>query len=123
MPPRDESAAYALDDAILFARTLARYPYRPPSVSFRIYEDLRRDLVNQAFKASTKRWDKNRDAGALKASLTEWTMPLYLRRNREARKEAWEFDASEVPIPQISEEHLIFDWASGMDSSEFEREL
>lgn len=123
MPPRDESAAYALDDAILFARTLARYPYHPPGLSFKIYENIRREPVNQAFKASTKRWDKNRDTGALKASLTEWTLPLYLRKTKDARKEAWEFDSSEVPIPQISEEQIAFDWASGMDSSEFEREI
>lgn len=98
MPPRDESAAYALDDAILFARLLARYRSEPLSEVFEAYERLRRDTVNHAFKESRRMWDRNRDMGLLEGRLKEWIMPFYLRNKRDEREAAWEFDASKISL-------------------------
>lgn len=99
MPPRDESAAYALDDAILFARILTRYRAEPLSEVFDAYESLRRDTINHAFKESGRMWSRNRDMGLLEGRLKEWMMPVYLRSHRDEREAAWEFDAAKVTIP------------------------
>ncbi|KAJ5678544.1 uncharacterized protein N7477_004177 [Penicillium maclennaniae] len=79
MPPRDESAAYALDDAILFARILAQYRSEPLAVVFETYERLRRDTISHAFKASQRMWERNRDMSMLEGRLKEWMMPFSLR--------------------------------------------
>ncbi|KAJ5115511.1 hypothetical protein NUU61_001270 [Penicillium alfredii] len=99
MPPRDESAAYALDDAILFARVLARYRSEPLVEVFSAYEGLRRDTINYAFKQSRRMWDRNRDMGFLEGRLKEWMMPFSLRSHRDEREAAWEFDATKIDIP------------------------
>ncbi|KAJ6068401.1 hypothetical protein N7499_010288 [Penicillium canescens] len=99
MPPRDESAAYALDDAILFARILVRYRSEPLSEAFVAYEALRRDTINRAFKESHRMWDRNRDMGMLEGRLKEWTMPIFLRNNRDRREAAWQFDAAKIALP------------------------
>jgi 2-polyprenyl-6-methoxyphenol hydroxylase and related FAD-dependent oxidoreductases len=99
MPPRDESAAYALDDAILFARILAQYRSEPLPEVFDTYERLRRDTINLAFKESRRMWDRNRDMSMLEGRLKEWIMPLSLRSHRYQREAAWEFDASKISIP------------------------
>ncbi|PWY75040.1 salicylate hydroxylase [Aspergillus heteromorphus CBS 117.55] len=99
MPPRDESAAYALDDAILFSRILAKHRYDPLTVSFKAYEDLRRGTVNAAFQVSRRMWEKNRDMGFLEGRLKEWTMPMQVRNAKESREAAWEFDATKIQIP------------------------
>ncbi|KAJ5688529.1 hypothetical protein N7462_002921 [Penicillium macrosclerotiorum] len=99
MPPRDESAAYALDDAILFARILARYRSEPLVEVFDAYESLRRDTINRAFKESHRMWDRNRDMGHLEGRLKEWMMPFYLRSHRDEREAAWEFDAAQISLP------------------------
>ncbi|KAJ5654700.1 hypothetical protein N7490_001703 [Penicillium lividum] len=99
MPPRDESAAYALDDAILFARLLARYRSEPLSEVFDAYEGLRRDKINQAFKESGRMWDRNRDMGVLESRLSTFFMPFYLRSHREEREAAWVYDAAKSTLP------------------------
>lgn len=109
MPPRDESAAYALDDAILFARILARYRFEPLPEVFRAYEDVRRETVNAAFKISQRMWDKNRDMGMLEGRLKEWTLPRTIRNSKEAREAAWEFDATKIDLPWPSEDFISLD--------------
>ena len=99
MPPRDESAAYALDDAILFARILARYRSESLPEVFDAYERLRRDTINHAFKESRRMWARNRDMGMLEGRLKEFMMPFYLRSHRDEREAAWGFDATTIALP------------------------
>lgn len=99
MLPRDESAAYALDDAILFARVLAQYGDLPLPIAFEVYESLRREDVTQAFKASHKFWKQYKDSGVFEARIQEWLLPFHLRQHRADRDAAFEFDASKVAIP------------------------
>lgn len=99
MPPRDESAAFALDDAILFARLLARYRSEPLIEVFHAYQEVRRETVNAAFKVSRRMWEKNRDMGMLEGRLKEWTLPRAIRNQRGAREAAWEFDATKIDLP------------------------
>ncbi|BDD57687.1 hypothetical protein MAP00_003033 [Monascus purpureus] len=108
MPPRDESAAYALDDAILFSRIMARYRFEPLPEVFKTYEGFRRDTVDRAFKISRRMWERNRDMGLLEGRLKEWIMPLFLRNHRYERETAWVFDAAQasIPTPSSSEEEF-----------------
>ncbi|KAE8356117.1 hypothetical protein BDV28DRAFT_2504 [Aspergillus coremiiformis] len=112
MPPRDESAAYALDDSILFSRILAKHRHEPLPVAFKAYEDLRRKTVNSAFKASRRMWEKNRDMGYLEGRLKEWTLPLYIRNHREEREAAWEFDATQITIPMPAEGGSLYSYGN-----------
>lgn len=107
MPPRDESAAYALDDAILFARILGQYRTEPLERVFDAYERLRRSTIDYAFKESRRMWDKNRDMGMLEGWLKEWKVPFYLRSHRDEREAAWEFDATKIAIPKLESEDLV----------------
>lgn len=99
MPPRDESAAYALDDAILFSRILASYRSEPLTEAFDAYETLRRDTINRAFKESRRMWERNRDMGSLEGRVKEWMMSFHLKSNEHAREAAWEFDATKMALP------------------------
>lgn len=109
MPPRDESAAYALDDAILFARILTRYRFEPLREVFRAYQDVRRGTVNAAFKVSQRMWEKNRDMGMLEGRLKEWTLPRAIRSQKESREAAWEFDATKIDLPWPSDDLVSLD--------------
>lgn len=102
MPPRDESAAYALDDTILFARILALHRSEPLPEVFETYERLRRDTINYAFKESLRMWDRNREMGIWENRLKEFMMPFHLRSHRDEREAAWEFDATKIAIPTPS---------------------
>ncbi|KAJ5542725.1 hypothetical protein N7535_005149 [Penicillium sp. DV-2018c] len=106
MPPRDESAAYALDDAILFSRILAGYRSEPLTEAFNAYESLRREKIDHAFKESQRMWERNRDVGPLEGRLKEWTMYLHIKSRANQRKAAWEFDATKMvlPTPTASED-------------------
>ncbi|KAJ5787890.1 hypothetical protein N7457_002880 [Penicillium paradoxum] len=99
MPPRDESAAYALDDAILFARILAHYRSEPLSETFDAYESVRRDTINHAFKESRRMWERNREMGLLEGRLKEWMMTFHLKARESEREAAWEFDAAKIALP------------------------
>ncbi|EAW07059.1 FAD-dependent oxidoreductase [Aspergillus clavatus NRRL 1] len=63
MPPREESAAYAIEDAMLFARILAEDRDRALSEVFLDYEDARRSLVDKAFDTTRKLWQSDLDKG------------------------------------------------------------
>ena len=113
MPPRDESAAYALDDSILFSRILTRFRMSPLPEVFNAYETFRRETVNRAFKMSRRMWERNRDMGLLEGRLKEWVMPFFLRNYKGERDMAWAFDACEVdiPSPNLSEEEFsLYSW-------------
>lgn len=99
MPPRDESAAYALDDAILFSRILSSYRSEPLTEAFDAYETLRRDTINHAFKESRRMWARNREMGFLEGRIKEWMMSFHLKTNENAREAAWAFDATKMPLP------------------------
>ncbi|EFW16615.1 hypothetical protein D8B26_001390 [Coccidioides posadasii str. Silveira] len=111
MPPRDESAAYALDDAILFARVLAVYYGQPLHDAFQTYDNIRRKPINDAYKDSVAGWANNRDHGKWASRLEEWLTPWHLRRRKRARVGAWVFDAHSVEIPPPKHWKEIDTWS------------
>ncbi|PGG98608.1 hypothetical protein AJ79_08812 [Helicocarpus griseus UAMH5409] len=100
MPPKDESAAYALDDAILFARVLSLYIHEPLTEAFRVYESLRRKTIDDAYKAASENWASNKESGRLANMFEEWLMPWNLLREKKKSASAWTFDAMAVEIPR-----------------------
>ncbi|KAL4806250.1 hypothetical protein BDV18DRAFT_160317 [Aspergillus unguis] len=96
MPPRDESAAYALDDSIMFCRILAHHRNEPLPSIFNRYESLRRGHVEEAFAAAGRMWETHRDMSFLEGRWKEWTMPWNIWRSRGSRSAAWNFDAYDV---------------------------
>ncbi|KAJ5620598.1 Monooxygenase FAD-binding [Penicillium lagena] len=100
MPPWYSSTSFALDDAICFSRILARYRLEPLGVVFDIYDRLRRETVNNAFKGSGKMCSLTRDIGLLEEWSKEWKMPFRLRKHRHGDEEAWKFDATKIAIPK-----------------------
>ncbi|KAH8690112.1 salicylate hydroxylase [Talaromyces proteolyticus] len=100
MLPRDESAAYAIDDAIVLSRVLAEYIAYPLTKAFEVYESMRRDEVTHAFKESRKLWKRrNKDAGAFESWVRERLVPLQLRQTEASRQAAFKADASRIEIP------------------------
>ncbi|GFF61189.1 FAD-dependent urate hydroxylase [Aspergillus udagawae] len=63
MPPREESAAYAIEDAVIFAQIFARGRDRPLRDLFVEYETARRGLVDKAFDATRRLWQSDLDKG------------------------------------------------------------
>ncbi|WEW60545.1 hypothetical protein PRK78_006032 [Emydomyces testavorans] len=110
MPPRDESAAYALDDAILLARVLALYYDQPLREAFQTYDDVRRKPINEAYKDSVAGWANNKDHSKWASRLEEWLTPWQLRRKKRARVGAWVFDAHSVEIPPPRKWKQVTEW-------------
>lgn len=99
MPPIYSSASYALDDAILFARVLARYRLEPLYNVFDTYEALRRDAVERAFVESHKIWDRMKNQGSYEARVSEWRMASYLKHDSHQLEKTWTHDVATIPIP------------------------
>ncbi|EEH40295.1 salicylate hydroxylase [Paracoccidioides lutzii Pb01] len=99
MPPKDESAAYALDDAILFARVLALYINEPSFEAFNVYESLRRKIIDDAYKSASENWSHNKDSSRFANKVEEWLTPWNLMREKKKNATAWMFDAMTVDIP------------------------
>ncbi|KAJ5299614.1 Salicylate hydroxylase [Penicillium atrosanguineum] len=99
MPPIYSSASYALDDAILFARVLARYRLEPLYNVFDTYEKLRRDTVDNAFVESNRIWNRMKDRGSMDARVRDWKMASYLKHDSHKLQKTWNADAAMIPIP------------------------
>ncbi|KAJ5265615.1 hypothetical protein N7524_006633 [Penicillium chrysogenum] len=99
MPPMYSSASYALDDAVLFSRLLARYGSDSLNTVFGTYDQLRRAAVNRAFEESTIVWNQMKDRGPLQERVKEWRMSSYLRHNQVKYEDRWRADATKTPIP------------------------
>ncbi|KAL5355983.1 hypothetical protein BJX96DRAFT_171180 [Aspergillus floccosus] len=77
MPPRDESAAYAIEDALLFSQLLAhRQSNEPLSTVFDEYESVRRPTINQAFDASSRLWQSDFDRGLYPGQIRDLLAPV-----------------------------------------------
>lgn len=103
MLPRDESAAFAIDDTILLARIISNHIDYPLETSFQIYDSLRRTDIAHAFKDSAKLWQRrNTDAGPIETWFRERLIPFQIKHEMGSRKAAFEYDASKAAIPSLS---------------------
>lgn len=99
MPPIYSTASYALDDAILFSRVLARYRSAPLKSVFETYDQLRRSTVDRAFAECNGIWKRMKDRGHMEEFVKEWKMSSYLRHCQNKREEGWMSDPAKIPIP------------------------
>ncbi|OKL62621.1 hypothetical protein UA08_01244 [Talaromyces atroroseus] len=100
MLPRDESAAYAIDDSIILARVVAQYLDQPLETSFQIYESLRRTDVTHAYHESMKLWQRrHKDTGTFESWIRERLLRFYTRHTQHSRRIAFEYDARKTAIP------------------------
>lgn len=99
MPPQGESIGTAIEDAILFARTLAKYRASPLSETFRVYEELRRHRIDEQYQEASRRWETVRDCGYIVSKLKELFLPWWMWWTSKAREETFLSDAERVTIP------------------------
>ncbi|BCR99363.1 FAD-dependent oxidoreductase [Aspergillus luchuensis] len=78
MPPRDESAAYSIEDALIFTQIFSRNLHAPLSTTFQEYESLRRELVNKVFDASRRLWQSDLDKGLFPGHVRELMSPVHM---------------------------------------------
>ncbi|PYH97540.1 FAD/NAD(P)-binding domain-containing protein [Aspergillus ellipticus CBS 707.79] len=77
MPPRDESAAYSIEDALIFTQILSQNRHAPLSAIFQEYETARRELVNRAFDASRRLWQSDLDKGLFPGHVRGLMSPVH----------------------------------------------
>ena len=76
MPPREESAAYAIEDAMIFAQILARGRGRPLSDLFLEYENARRELLDKASNATRRLWKNDLEKGLFPSHFRNCMSPI-----------------------------------------------
>ncbi|KAE8361655.1 hypothetical protein BDV27DRAFT_26622 [Aspergillus caelatus] len=100
MPPRDESAAYAVEDAIIFSKLLAENPDCQLITLFEEYEELRRGLVNKAFDASRRLWQSDLDKGLFPGQTRDLMSPVHLPPDSRIGKRATQpINKTKLPAP------------------------
>lgn len=82
MPPREESAAYAIEDAVIFAQIFARRRGRPLHHIFQEYENARRELVDKAFDTTRRLWQSDLDKGLFPGNFRDCMSSTQLPPNR-----------------------------------------
>jgi hypothetical protein len=88
MPPREESAAYAIEDAVIFAQIFARGRRRSLHHIFVEYENARRGLVDKAFDATRRLWQSDLDKGLFPGNFRDCMSPTQLPPNPLVNKAA-----------------------------------
>ncbi|KAL3460151.1 hypothetical protein BJX64DRAFT_290631 [Aspergillus heterothallicus] len=98
MPPKGESIGHALEDAIKFAKILSHYGLQSVDQSFKYYEQLQRDKIEDAFQVSSRGWVSNHDIGAIGARIMEWITPVYLWWTRATMKKDFLDDPADIGL-------------------------
>ncbi|KAK2875133.1 hypothetical protein FQN49_001759 [Arthroderma sp. PD_2] len=99
MPPQGESIGIAIEDAIVFTRTLAKYRSYSLSEAFKVYEGLRRDRIHEQYQEASRRWETVRDCGYLVNKLKEAILPWWIWWSNESRAKTFMSDAERAIIP------------------------
>lgn len=78
MPPQGESTGLAIEDSVLIARVLEKYPEKPIAGVFEAYEKTRTPRIDTAYKEAVFRWGNVRDKTWLRQKFEEWFTWLYI---------------------------------------------
>ena len=103
MPPQGESTGIALEDSVVFARTLAMHAGSPnistsiPSL-FSTYESLRRPRIDAAYDEAVFRWETAKDSGWLVYKLKTWMTPWFIWWTAKTRAKGFEEDLETMEI-------------------------
>lgn len=85
MPPREESAAFSIEDSMIFSQFLASNHGVELIEIFERYQNARRGLIEKAFDASCKLWQKDLDSGRFPRSYRDLMSPLRLPSSDASR--------------------------------------
>ncbi|KIV96461.1 hypothetical protein PV10_00331 [Exophiala mesophila] len=98
MPPQGESTAHALEDAIIFARILAKHKSGGLDVVFKKYEDIRRPSIDRAYEESVFGWDTQKDSGWISFLLKTWMTSAFLWWTAAARSKRYAEDVASMEL-------------------------
>ncbi|KAK5061230.1 hypothetical protein LTR84_007772 [Exophiala bonariae] len=98
MPPQGESTAYALEDAILFARILQKYQPKGVQLVFDAYQKKRRVRMDAAYDESVWGWETQKDCGWLSFLLRTWITSGYLWWTTSARQKRYIEDVGTIDL-------------------------
>ncbi|KIW87397.1 uncharacterized protein Z519_12033 [Cladophialophora bantiana CBS 173.52] len=98
MPPQGESTAYALEDAILFARAMESGFDSGPDEVFRTYEKVRRANIDRAYQEAAFGWGTQKDCGWFTFLLRSWLTRAYLWWTASARERRYSEDVAAMVL-------------------------
>lgn len=98
MPPQGESTAYALEDAILFARILEKHQPKGMDVVLEVYQKHRRGRMDAAYDESTWGWETQKDCGWFTFVLRSWITSAYLWWTASARQKRYIEDVGSIDL-------------------------
>jgi salicylate hydroxylase len=98
MPPQGESGGIALEDAILFARVMARTEQRSLPDRFLAYEKLRKPRVDKAYQEATFGWDTQKDSGWIAFYLRSWVTSWFLWWTADSRLKRYSEDIGSIDL-------------------------
>jgi len=98
MPPQGESTAYALEDAILFARILQKHQQEGVDVALDVYQRHRRERMDAAYDESAWGWETQKDCGWFSLFLRSWMTSGYLWWTASARQKRYKEDVGSADL-------------------------
>ncbi|KIY02755.1 uncharacterized protein Z520_01220 [Fonsecaea multimorphosa CBS 102226] len=98
MPPQGESTAYALEDAILFARAMRSKLDCGLDEVFRTYQNVRRANIDRAYDEAAFGWETQKDCGWFTFLLRSWGTSLYLWWTASARQRRYREDVATMAL-------------------------
>ncbi|OQV03491.1 FAD binding domain-containing protein [Cladophialophora immunda] len=98
MPPQGESTAYALEDAILFARAMESKFDGGLDEVFRTYQNIRRVNIDRAYDEAAFGWGTQKDCGWLTFLLRSWMTRAYLWWTASARQTRYREDVATMVL-------------------------
>lgn len=98
MPPQGESTAYALEDAIIFARILEKHRSRGVEAVFDAYQKIRRGRMDAAYEESAWGWETQKDCGWFTFLLRSWITSGYLWWTASARQKRYIEDVGLIDL-------------------------
>lgn len=102
MPPQGESAAIAMEDAVIFSRILAAHLSSSPSDVFAAYEGVRRARIDQAYKEATFGWDTQKDSSWFAFQFRSLITAAFLWWTAKGRHERYSIDLWNIDLDQIA---------------------
>jgi hypothetical protein len=97
MPPQGECTALAIEDAILFAQVLVKFPEKYLTDAFESYKT-RTPRLETSYKGGVFRWGCQTDNSWMRSKLEEWFTSLYLWWNANAIQTSYTCDIRNKPF-------------------------
>lgn len=84
MPPQGQSAAFAIEDAVLISRVFERFSKDDIPRIFEVYEKIRRPRLDKAYKDAVWGWSQIKDKSWFHNKFIEWATWIFLWAKRDS---------------------------------------